>query len=115
MKNNSERTNTVLRHIDSTIVKLISDGTDIDSLVSKLEDKLSKFEKTITNCNPNEVRYKYVFTHNEVCRKRINDLMYAKQLMDEYDEYSKYSTSKIFKLIQFRDKLFNPFVVSIDY
>lgn len=114
MKNSLERTNTVLRHIDSVISKLISDGVDIDLLIEKLEEKLSKFEKTIANCNESEVRYKYIFTHNEVCRKRISDLIYAKSLMYSYDEYSEYSYMKLFNLIKFKDKFGDKFIVNIN-
>ncbi len=114
MKNNSYRTTTVLRYIDSTISKFISEDSDINTIIEKLDWKISKFEKVLSNCKENEVRYKYVLTHNKVCLKRIDDLTYAKKLMNSYEEYSNYSISKIFKLIQFRDKFGDKFVVNLD-
>lgn len=114
MKSNSDRTTTVIRYVDSSIAKFISEGHDINIVIEKLTWKISTFEKVLSSCKENEARYKYVFTHNKVCSKRINDLIYAKELMNSYEEYSKYSTSKIFRLIQFRDKLIDKFVVNLD-
>ena len=102
-----DRTETILRHIDNLIVKWISEGKNFDSILIELKSKLEKFENTISNCKEDETRYKYLYTHNKVCRKRITDILYAKTLMFNYEEFSKYSSSKMFGLIKLRDKLTN--------
>jgi hypothetical protein len=107
------KTETVLRHIDAQIIKMISESKSLDTIIKELQEKIFKFEKTIDTCNKSEARYKYLYTHNKVCMKRIFDLMYAKKLMFNYSEYSKYSNTKIFNLIKLRDKISEKFVVEI--
>jgi hypothetical protein len=99
------KTETVLRHIDNQIIRMISEGKSIDSIIIELQLKITKFETTIETCNKTEARYRYLYTHNKVCMKRILDLMYAKTLKSNYDEYSIYPNSKIFGLIKLRDKI----------
>lgn len=101
-----DKTSTILNHIDNQIIKYISEGKNLDMVISELRSKLEKFEITIRNItNKSEVRYKYLYTHNQACKKRILDIMYAKTLMFNYDEYSSYSYKKIFNLIKLRDKI----------
>jgi len=109
------KTETILTHIDLQITKWISEGKSLDMILSDLLSKLEKFEITIKNItNKSETRYKYLYTHNEVCRKRIFDIMYAQTLMSNYNEYAEYSYRKIFNLIKFRDKIIpDKFVVEV--
>jgi hypothetical protein len=109
------KTETILTHIDIQIIKWISEGKSLDMILSELHTKLERFEITINNItNKSETRYKYLYTHNQVCRKRIFDIMYAQTLMSNYNEYAEYSYRKIFNLIKFRDKIIpNKFVVEV--
>ena len=109
------KTQTILNHIDSQINKYLTDGKNLDMILSELRSKLEKFEITISNItNKSETRYKYLYTHNQVCKKRILDIMYAQTLMFNYSEYAGYSYRKIFNLIKFRDKIVpDKFVVEI--
>jgi len=103
---NFNKTQTILNHIDNQINKYLIEGKNLDMILSELRSKLEKFEITISNItNKSETRYKYLYTHNQVCRKRILDIMYAQTLMFNYSEYAGYSYRKIFNLVKFRDKI----------
>jgi len=99
------KTETVLTHIDTQITKWISEGKNTEAIIEELRAKIDKFSITIKNCSKIEARYKYLYTHNKVCEKRILDMLYAQTLMFNYYEYANYPTKKIFGLIKLRDKI----------
>lgn len=108
-----DKTQTIMKHIDTQIYKYISEGKSISDIIEYLNDKRTKFEKVIENCKESEVRYKFLFTHNKVCVKRILDFYYIETLASNYQEYKNYPLKKLFSLVQLRDKLVNNFCVKI--
>lgn len=100
-----DKVDTITKHIDGIIFKNISEGKSISEIIELINDKRTKFEKVIQNCNKSETRYKYLYTHNRVCEKRILDFYYIENLAFNYKEYREYSLKKLFSLIQLRDKI----------
>jgi len=109
-----DKTQTIMRHIDTQINKNISEGKNISEIIEYLNDKRMKFEKVLENCKDSEVRYKFLFTHNKVCVKRILDFYYIETLAFNYEEYKNYPLKKLFSLVQLRDKLVNNFSVELN-
>lgn len=111
----TNKTKTVSKHVDSQICKFISEGKNLEMIIQELILKLDKFETTMSAiADKSGMRYIYLYTYNQVGKKRISDLMYAQTLMINYDEYSRYSFMKIFNLIKLRDKIGpNKFTVEI--
>jgi hypothetical protein len=99
------KTETILTHIDTQISKWILEGKNTEAIIGELRAKIDKFSITMEKCSKIEARYKYLYTHNKVCEKRILDMMYAQTLMFNYYEYAVYPTKKLFSLIKFRDKI----------
>jgi hypothetical protein len=100
-----DKTENIMRYIDGQITKCLSEGKDIFEVVEFLRSKKMKFEVALQNCKPGEVRYKFLYTHNKVCEKRILDFYYIEALVFNYEVYQEYSLKKMFNLIQFRDKI----------
>jgi hypothetical protein len=99
------KTEMILAHIDTQITKWISEGKNTDVIIEELRAKIDRLSITIANCSKTESRYKYIYTHNKVCEKRIEDMLYIQTLMIKYYEYAVYPNNKLFNLIKFRDKI----------
>ena len=99
------KTETILTHIDTQITKWISEGKNTDAIIEELRAKIDRLSITIAKCSKSESRYKYIYTHNKVCEKRIQDMLYIQTLMFNYFEYAVYPNNKLFSLIKFRDKI----------
>ena len=97
-------TKTILRYIDTQVDKMLSDGKSFDAVISELNKKVERFSITLKNCD-SPATYKNISALVEVCKKRIDDILYAKTLQFNYYEYAVYPTTKLFKLIKFKDKL----------
>lgn len=101
-----DKVDTITKHIDGLIIKSITqEGKNISEIIEFLNDKRMKFEKVIENCEKTEIRYKYLFTHNRICEKRILDFYFIENLTYNYKEYNDYDLKKLFSLIQLRDKI----------
>ena len=98
------KTETILRYIDTQVDKMLTDGKSFDAVISELNKKVEKFSITLKNCD-SPATYKNINALVEVCKKRIDDILYAKSLQFNYYEYAVYPTVKLFKLIKFKDKL----------
>ena len=97
----------VLKFVDTRISKMISDGKNFDYIISELELSHDRFKSDMDKIMENGVntRYKYLFTHNEVIKKRITDIKFAKTLMYNYAEFGEYNLEKVFNLVKFREKI----------
>jgi hypothetical protein len=114
MSTSINKTKVVMNHIDGLITQMISKGDSTNQIIQNLEAKIQKFDSALKDVSKTEIRYKYLHTHNLVCKKRISDMFYIETLVYNYSEYQEYSLSKLFNLIKFRDKIiFKEFIVEV--
>lgn len=100
-----DKTESVMKVIDSQIAQVISNGGQYKEVFDFLEGKKSKFDEIIQNLNPGETRYKFLVTHRAICEKRYDDFLFVFGLARSVSEFSDYSLDKVFKFIKLRDKL----------
>ena len=105
MLNTFNRTETLFKHIDTRINSMILKGNSIDEIIVNLQASHDSFQNKVLNSTVVDTRFKYVYTHNIVIRKRIQDFYFMKTLQYNYQEYQGYTVSKLFKLILLRDKI----------
>ena len=103
---NNDKSRVCFSHIDTQISSYIKNGKDIDSIILELKNKISKFETMLENISDSEPRYKFLMTHNLVCKKRISDFEFIMGIKQK-NNFSKFNLEKLFSLIKFRDKLLN--------
>ena len=91
-------------HMDNKVNRMILDGLDLDGIISTLQKSCNKFNEVINTTNQVDMRFKYLYTHNAVAKKLIEDIYYMKKLQNLYSEFNSYNTKKIISLIKFRNK-----------
>lgn len=100
--------------VDRKITESFMSGLSISSIQSDLKVKINNFKKTISRDNIdfeslynqyfediNPIRHRYGITYIKQCEKRIKDLDW---LLNNKSKFNL-SNFKIFKLIQFKEKL----------
>lgn len=105
VENTFNKTELLFKHIDSRIQGYINSGKTIDEIISTMESTHQNFQQKVLNNSKLDSRFRYVYTHNIVIKKRIQDFYFIKTLQFNYKRYRNESISKMFKLIQLRDKL----------
>jgi hypothetical protein len=102
--------------VDRKIIQSFQEGFSIGSIQSDLKVRIKNFTNTIgkdTSVNyvelydskfediPN-IRHRYGITYIKQCQKRLQDLDW---ILDKKPQFRHLSNSKIFKLIQFKEKI----------
>jgi len=102
--------------VDRKIIQSFQEGFSIGSIQSDLKVRIKNFTNTIakdTNVDYNQlydakfedisnIRHRYGVTYIKQCEKRLQDLDW---IICKKSEFSNMTYSKVFKLIQFREKL----------
>jgi hypothetical protein len=102
--------------VDRKIIQSFQEGFSIGSIQSDLKVRIKNFTNTIgkdTSVNYIElygskfeditnIRHRYGITYIKQCQKRLQDLDW---ILDKKPKFRHLSNSKIFKLIQFKDKI----------
>lgn len=102
--------------VDRKIIQSFQEGFSIGSIQSDLKVRIKNFTKTIekdnTVCyqqlydsdfdNISNIRFRYGITYIKQCQKRLKDLDW---IVEKKSKFNDMTYSKIFKLIQFREKL----------
>lgn len=108
------KTELLFSHIDNKIVQMISRGNTIDMIIESLQATHDRFQERVLKSTVVDSRFRYVYTHNEVARKRISDFRFIKTLVAENPEYGGLSLFKMFKMIKLKDLMSREkFVVEI--
>lgn len=105
MKKIFNKTDLLYNHIDTKINQMISRGDSIDIIIENLQSTHDRFQKKVLISKIVDSRFRYVYTHNEVIKKRISDFEFIKQLVNKYPKYNSLSNHKIFQLIKLKDKI----------
>lgn len=108
MLNNNEtfnKTELLFNHIDRRIINLINSGKTIDEVIETLETTHKNFQSKVLSNSTLDSRFRYVYTHNIVISKRIEDFYFIKTLQWNYKRFSSTSLINMFNLIKLRDKL----------
>jgi hypothetical protein len=102
--------------VDRKIIQSFQEGFSIGSIQSDLKVRIRNFTNTIgkdSSVNymqlydtkfediPN-IRHRYGITYIKQCQKRLQDLDW---IIEKKSKFSNMTYSKVFKLIQFREKL----------
>lgn len=102
--------------VDRKIIQSFQDGFSIGAIQSDLKVRIKNFTNTIgkdTSVNyialydskfediPN-IRHRYGITYIKQCQKRLKDLDW---ILEKKPQFRHLSNSKIFKLIQFKEKI----------
>jgi hypothetical protein len=101
--------------VDRKITEAFRNGVSIGAVKSDLIVRMSNFKKTITKDNVDiselynkdfseitQIRHRYGITYIKQCEKRLKDLDW---ILENKSKFSHFPNSKIFKLIQFKDKI----------
>ena len=101
--------------VDRKITEAFRNGVSIGAVKSDLVVRMSNFKKTITKDNVDitelynkdfseipQIRHRYGITYIKQCEKRLKDLDW---ILENKFKFSHFPNSKIFKLIQFKEKL----------
>ncbi len=105
MLNTFNRTETLFKHIDTRINSMILKGNSIDEIITNLQSSHDSFQNKVLSSKVVDTRFKYVYTHNIVIRKRIQDFHFMKTLQYNYEEYQSYNVAKLFRLVLLRDRM----------
>jgi hypothetical protein len=100
--------------VDRKILESFRSGFSIGAVKSELKVRIDNFTKTITKDGINlidiydkdfseipQIRHRYGITYIKQCEKRLKDLDW---ILDNKSKFN-FENSKIFKLIQFKEKL----------
>ena len=103
--------------VDRKILESFRSGFSIGAVKSDLNVKINNFTKTITKDGISlsdiydkefldipQIRHRYGITYIKQCQKRLKDLDW---ILDNKSKFSHLENSKIFKLIQFKEKIAN--------
>lgn len=108
------KTELLFTHIDNKITQMISNGKGIDVVIETLQQTHDRFQERVLTSDKVDSRFRYVYTHNEVAKKRISDFRFIKEMVDRNPQYRGLSNFNLFKMIKLRDKLASEkFVVEI--
>lgn len=102
--------------VDRKIIQSFQEGFSIGSIQSDLKVRIKNFTTTIakdTNVDYSQlyeakfedisnIRHRYGITYIKQCQKRLKDLDW---IVDKRWKFSNLTYSKIFKLIQFKERL----------
>jgi hypothetical protein len=101
--------------VDRKITEAFRNGVSIGVVKSDLIVRMSNFKKTITKDNVDiselynkdfseitQIRHRYGITYIKQCENRLKDLDW---ILENKSKFSHFPNSKIFKLIQFKDKI----------
>lgn len=101
--------------VDRKITESFRDGSSIKVVKSDLEVRIKNFTTTITKDGTKiediydkdfkdieVIRHRYGVTYIKQCEKRIKDLDW---ILDKKSDFRHLTNSKIFKLIQFKEKM----------
>jgi hypothetical protein len=100
--------------IDNKIISLLDGGNSVTFVIKEITSKIDKFidllEKENININDaisdvyslKSSRHRYVTFYIIVVYKRIKDL---KWMINNYDKFKNLNNTKLFKLVQFKDKI----------
>lgn len=84
---------------------MISRGNTIDMIIENLQASHDRFQEKVLKSTVVDTRFRYVYTHNEVARKRISDLRFLKNNIATNPEYGGLSLFKMFKMIKLKDMM----------
>jgi hypothetical protein len=101
--------------VDRKITEAFRNGVSIGAVKSDLIVRMNNFKKTIIKDNVDiaslydkefsdipQIRHRYGITYIKQCEKRLKDLDWI--LANKY-KFSHFPNSKIFKLVQFKEKI----------
>jgi hypothetical protein len=101
--------------VDRKITEAFRNGVSIGDVKSDLIVRMNNFKKTIIKDNVDiadlydkefsdipQIRHRYGITYIKQCEKRLKDLDWI--LANKY-KFSHFPNSKIFKLVQFKEKI----------
>ena len=101
--------------VDRKIIESFGKGSSIGAIQSELKVRIKNFTTTITKdgigidelyekefSEIQPIRHRYGITYIKQCNKRIKDLDW---ILEKKPQFRHLSNSKIFKLIQFKEKI----------
>jgi hypothetical protein len=99
-----DKVDLMYQHLGNKINNYLREGLDLDSITNSLDDTCKKFKITMSTSKEVDTRYKYLYTHNAVAGKIIEDIAFVKSLRRQYHVFQSYDTRKMINLINFRNK-----------
>ena len=109
-----DKVDLMYQHLDNKLNNYLREGLDLDSISNSLSDTCKKFHITMNTSQSVDTRYKYLFTHNAVATKMIEDINFVKSLRRQYGEFQSYDTRKMINLIRLRNKALGKNKLTID-
>ena len=109
-----DKVDLMYQQLGNKINNYLREGLDLDSITNSLNDTCRKFKITMDTSKSVDTRYKYLYTHNAVASKMIEDINLVKSLRRQYHVFQSYDTRKMVNLINFRNKALGKNKLSID-